>query len=363
MSKRTDSHTISHAEKIFSGDAYIGGADGRGIPRASLVQVDLDSPIVADVNGYFAEDSGPVTGSKDFTLDGALASGGVITHDFPRGVQIVNAGASTSKITFYGTDQYGVLMSEEVLSNGTTIVFGKKAFKTITRVATDSDTTATLTAGSSDILGLPFRLENVADVVVVDENDANLFGVVAQTAAAAAAATAAAAANTAVNPIAIASAAVVVTNALNTITAVNGSGATTTQEGEIDALFAEIKTDLDANKVVVDNLVLESASYNTQVTAAVADFLAQKTELDKLIVDVEAIRVELNKTVTDVGATDIGALVKSDATAATDLTGDVRGTYNPTAVLDGTKNFKLLYKPQKRNTVGAYGVAQFRKAT
>jgi len=334
MSKRTNSHTLSHAENIFSGNAYIGGADGRGIPRASLVQVDLDSPIVADVNGYFAEDSGPVTGSKDFTLDGALASGGVITHDFPRGVQIVNAGASTSKITFYGTDQYGVEMSEEVLSNGTTIVFGKKAFKTITRVATDTDTTATLTAGSSDILGLPFRLENVADVVVIDENDVNLYDVTAITAAAAAAATAGAPAVTQV----------AVTDSLDGAT-FTGTALTT------------------STTPTVDELETAFGVVGLQLNAAGTDIAATNAELALLVVDVEAMRVELNKLIIDVAAVDVGALVKADATAATDVTGDVRGTYNPTAVLDGTKNFKLLMKPQGRDTRTAYGVVQFRKAT
>lgn len=331
MSKRTDSHTISHAEDIYSGSGVDGAGSGRGIPRASLVQVDLDSPIVADVNGFFAEDRAT---AGDFTLDGALQTAGLITLDFPRGVQIVNDSANTAKITFYGTDQYGVLISEELLTNGTTIVFGKKAFKTITRIANDADTTGILTAGSSDILGLPFRLENVADVVVIDENDFNVFEQTAITAAAAAAATA-------VNPTAPA--------ALTQVAApAGGSGATA---GAYDTA---------ANR---DLAIASINAARDDVIALQAEVTTYETAISALIVDVEAIRVEVNKLVTDRTAQDSGALVKADATTATDTTGDVRGTYNPTAVLDGTKNFKLLYKPQKRNTVGAYGVVQFRKAT
>ena len=171
MSSRTNSHNISHAESIFSGDAYQAGAEGggRGIPRIGLVEADLGTPIVADVNGLFAEDLATAGGS--FTLDGALVTAGVATFDVPRGVQIVNAGASTSVITFTGTDQYGSALVESLTSNGATIVYGKKAFKTITGVTTDSDTTATLTAGSSDLLGLPFAVADAGDMYIGNENN------------------------------------------------------------------------------------------------------------------------------------------------------------------------------------------------
>jgi len=319
MSKRTNAHTISHAETLYSGNAYRAGAQdgGRGIPRASLVQVDLGAPTIADPNGLFSEDSGPVTGSKDFTLDGALVTGGVATFATPRGVQIINAGASTSKITFYGTDQYGELMSEELLSNGNNIVLGKKAFKKITRVATDTDTTAALDAGDSDVLGLPFRLENVADIVVIDEDDKNVFNVTAITAAAAAV--------TAVNP-----------GAVTNYAAATMTDPVTKAEGETFSTAMALLED-------------EVTAIRAEVVKLVTDVAAQKVELDKLIVDVTAV--------------DTGALVKADATAVSDVTGDVRGTYNPTAVLDGTKNFKVLYRPQGRDSLTAYGLAQFRKAT
>lgn len=80
-----------------------------------------------------------------------------------------------------------------------------------------------------------------------------------------------------------ASATLTVTNAINTIAAVNGSGATSTQEGEIDALFAEVKVDLDANKVVVDRLVVESTDYKATIDALIVDVALMRTACNAIL--------------------------------------------------------------------------------
>ena len=368
MSKRTDSHTISHAESIYSGDAYQAGAEGngRGIPRASLVQVSLGAPIVADPNGFVTgEDSGAApTGGFPFalTFDGALWStpDSNIVLDVPRGVQVVSAsGACSAVFVFYGTDKYGVPMQESVTANAQTVVFGKKAFKTITSITVSKDTETAVLVGSSDILGLPFRLENVADVVVIDENDSNVYQIPTKTASDPAAITG-------LVPEAQLSSALTIGMADTTpptnYDAVSTTNPVTNTEGDaisaalslledettlIELETSKTKIDLDATKVVVDRLVTESTDY--------------KDTLDKIIADVLAIRDEVVKLVADAVAVDVGTLVKADATAtATATTGDVRGTYNPTAVLDGTKIFKLTFKPKGRNTRGAYGSVQYR---
>ncbi|KKN55453.1 hypothetical protein LCGC14_0582230 [marine sediment metagenome] len=358
MSKRTDSHTVSHAESIYSGDAYQAGAEGngRGIPRASLVQVDLGTPALAVAAGIGAQDSG-AGGPYPFslTIDGSLATGGVATFDVPRGVQVVSGGADTGTavFVFYGTDKYGVLIQESVTSNGTTIVKGLKAFKTITQVTVSADTTASYNFGSSGVLGLPFRLENVADVLVVDENDSLLFGRVAKTAATVAGATAGAPAVTASSP---AQTQVTVTDALNgatfTGTALTTSTVATADENEtnfgvVGLQLNAAQTDIADNKSSIDELI--------------ADDVATLAELAKLLTDVNLIRVEVDKLVVDAAAIDTGTLVKADATAtSTATTGDVRGTYDPTMALDGSKTLKLTYKPKGRNTRGAYGSVQYR---
>ncbi len=171
MSSRTDSHTISVAENLFQGDAYTPGAEGggRGLPIIGVVRADLGAPIVADVNGLFAEDSGDVTMPFTFTLDGALVTDGVAILDFPRNIVIDNDSASTSVITVTGTDKYGAPLVENITTNGTTLVKGKKAFKTVTSVTTATDTTGVLTVGSGDILGLPFALDTVGDLFLANE--------------------------------------------------------------------------------------------------------------------------------------------------------------------------------------------------
>lgn len=171
MSSRTDSHNISTAENLYQGDAYRAGAEGggRGLPIIGVVKADLGAPDVEDPNGIFVEDSGAASFPFAFTLDGALVTDGVVIMDVARNVEIINAGASTSKITFTGTDMYGEAIVEELTSNGNNVVKGKKAFKTITQIVTDTDTTANLTCGSGDILGLPFALDNKGDLFAANE--------------------------------------------------------------------------------------------------------------------------------------------------------------------------------------------------
>jgi hypothetical protein len=233
MATRTDSHTVSHAESIFSGEAYTAGAEGRGIMRLGLVEADLGTPTIADVDGVIAAAVTPGPGS--ITLNGALTSGGVATFGVPRSFQAVSTGAgdTTQTLTVTGTDEYGANVVENLALNGVTIVFGTKAFKTITDVSVDIVLAGNLNVGDSDVLGLPYRIDNAGDLYIGNEDNVNA------------------------------------------------------------------------------------------VPAA-------------------------------------GVLVTADSTSpATAVTGDVRGTYNPNAVLDGVKPIKLIYKPAGRKTLTAYGVPQF----
>lgn len=104
--------------------------------------------------------------------DGALNSG---VMDVPRAVAAVTTHASSvvaMTVLVTGTDEYGEAMSEliTVPATGTSqTVAGKKAFKTVTSVAVASAgnaTTNTLNLGTSDVIGLPFRVD-AADMCVV----------------------------------------------------------------------------------------------------------------------------------------------------------------------------------------------------
>jgi hypothetical protein len=111
-------------------------------------------PVALDADGVCAQQTLAAAGNA--LLDGALASGGTVVLDVPRNVIIDAAGAATAVLTITGTDTYGIPMSEAITLNGTTAVSGKKAFKTITRIAASAAATDFF-VGTGDVFGLPIR--------------------------------------------------------------------------------------------------------------------------------------------------------------------------------------------------------------
>ena len=356
-------HTMSHAVDLYSGEAQKNGwlGSNRGLPIDLLILDDLGTPAVADVNGYVAALN--VTGASNFSLKtatGALVDGNDVgVADVARGVQIVSGGADTAVLTFTGTDKFGTALTEALTLNGTNIVFGKKAFKKITQIASDGTTTNNINIGTSDLLGLTYRVENPEDVVALYED-----GQAGRTARAAAAAAPAAVtavatqAQVSASTVAAASTALTITNTGNNIDGTTGDGMAAQQITDIDTLFNQVKVDLDATKVEVDRLVVESDDEKVQTDALVVESADYKVQIDKLVLDVAAQKVELDKLILDVDLGTVGSFVKADKTAATTTTGDVRGTYDPSTVLDGVKTIKVLLRPQARTSIGAYGVAQ-----
>ena len=114
-------------------------------------------PAALDADGICAQQTLAAAGNA--SLDGALASGGTVTLDVPRNVIVDAAGAATAVLTVYGTDAYGISMSEAITLNGTTAVAGKKAFKTITRIAASAAATDFF-VGTGDVFGLPIRADS-----------------------------------------------------------------------------------------------------------------------------------------------------------------------------------------------------------
>jgi hypothetical protein len=111
-------------------------------------------PVALVTNGICAQQTLAAAGNA--LLNGSLASGGTVTLDVPRNVIIDAAGAATAVLTVTGTDVYGLPMSEAITLNGTTAVAGKKAFKTITRIAASAAATDFF-VGTGDVFGLPIR--------------------------------------------------------------------------------------------------------------------------------------------------------------------------------------------------------------
>jgi hypothetical protein len=98
----------------------------------------------------------------------------VLQLDCPRAVSIVSGtGTLTNRnVTISGYDYYGQAMSE-VIATGTvqsTTVKGKKAFFQISSATISGALGATIAIGTTDILGLPVRVFNVAYIASVKSN-------------------------------------------------------------------------------------------------------------------------------------------------------------------------------------------------
>lgn len=133
-----------------------GTANQPGVYMSPINVYDI-VPVALDADGICAQQTLGAAGNA--SLNGALASGGTVTLDVPRNVIVDAAGAATAVLTIYGTDVYGISMSEAITLNGTTAVAGKKAFKTITRVAASAAATDFF-VGTGDVFGLPFRADS-----------------------------------------------------------------------------------------------------------------------------------------------------------------------------------------------------------
>lgn len=120
---------------------------------SEVAVLNLGSPGTADADGYCASQS--ITAAAGGTINGALATSSIGYADCPTGRNVVAAWTGTAVLTVTGTDMYGNVVIESSAS-GTSLA-GKKAFKTITAVATSADITSA-TVGTGDVIGLPVYL-------------------------------------------------------------------------------------------------------------------------------------------------------------------------------------------------------------
>lgn len=99
-----------------------------------------------------------VAAAGNLTIAGTLASAGVATLDVPRIVRVTSsdAGDTTQTATVYGTDVYGISMSEVISFAGAATISGKKAFKTVTRIAISAALAGNASAGTGDTFGIPY---------------------------------------------------------------------------------------------------------------------------------------------------------------------------------------------------------------
>jgi hypothetical protein len=132
------------------------------VNEMAVVRISLGAPIVGDVDGLVTGYSGA---AGAIPMNGALVSGGVATFDVPRAVVVDSGGADTSVITITGTDVFGQVMKENITTNGTTAVNGKKAFKTVTGISGSLTAANGIFIGTTNILGLPVFLPGSAHIL------------------------------------------------------------------------------------------------------------------------------------------------------------------------------------------------------
>lgn len=116
--------------------------------------------------------AGALTLTAGTSVKSVTTAGGItlLQLDLPRAIK-VNCSTTARAFTVSGYDYYGQAMSEVItVSVAGTAVTGKKAFYAITGVTIAGSATAAV-VGTSDVLGLPVRVFNVAYLASVKSNN------------------------------------------------------------------------------------------------------------------------------------------------------------------------------------------------
>jgi hypothetical protein len=102
----------------------------------------------------------------------------VYFFDTPRAVSItLAAGSTTTTFTVWGFDEDDVFMTEQIIATANTTVPGKKAFAGVTRVRAGGATVGTISIGTTNIIGLPYVLDNVNRILGLGNfGSNNIFG-------------------------------------------------------------------------------------------------------------------------------------------------------------------------------------------
>jgi hypothetical protein len=138
----------------YNGTASLPGAQTSPIFVFDIVPVALAATAVAA--------SQASSGASNLLINGTQATAGVATFAACRAVSIVSASASDTSqtATVYGTDFYGLPQTETITFNGTTTVNGKKSFFTVNRVAISATLAGNASVGTTNIFGLPYRVNS-----------------------------------------------------------------------------------------------------------------------------------------------------------------------------------------------------------
>ena len=177
---------------------------GVRVTTATAAVATLSSVVIANTSGgiTFTSQSGLVTGQR-LTISGTLGGTGTITGYTDPTTYVLTAVTATSAtltttagaavvttagtptgltytlgvapvtVTVTGFDVYGQAMSEAITSSAavSTAVSGLKAFYLISSVTVSGATGTALTVGTTNVLGIPVRVANIAYVASVKSNN------------------------------------------------------------------------------------------------------------------------------------------------------------------------------------------------
>lgn len=137
-------------------------------------RINLGNPIAASTTGVTTAQL--LAAAGNLVLDGASVVDGVAVLDVPRNFTLTVATTNQSGITFTvtGADVYGNALVETLAGPNANTVAGKKAFKTITKVAASAPiATNGVSVGFGDVLGLPVFLPNAVFILKELEDGAS----------------------------------------------------------------------------------------------------------------------------------------------------------------------------------------------
>lgn len=154
------------ANQYPSADQSVDNTETRGVPHSQTITYELGAASTALASGVFF--STATLNAGTLTSTGPLVSGGVATFDVPRCILIsASTNLSTTTFTFRGTDGYGQALTSafvgptgDTLGNPGSHTVSLSAFKTITTSSMSAQATGGLQIGTTDIYGLPFRINN-----------------------------------------------------------------------------------------------------------------------------------------------------------------------------------------------------------
>lgn len=176
------SQTAGSTTMYANGNALLGDPApmDRGVGPLGRIYVWDVIPQALAANNIAASQTPAAAGTITLTAGAGVKSvttnnGTVLQLDVPRAVSVTTGAGSpaSANFTVSGYDYYGQPMSEVIASSGTasTTVNGKKAFYQISGVTVSGGTTVAITMGTTDILGLPVRVTNVAYIASVKTNN------------------------------------------------------------------------------------------------------------------------------------------------------------------------------------------------